>query len=169
MRQTINQKSKFLNTAYDEYGSGSEDEEDENFGNSSASKNLRTYKRKTDRLMSDTKKQRKIRKTVLIDEDNDASQLQLSKSYRDEFFFQERTQKLDWKMISQIDLTKLEENTDIDLLETIADNLVFANVTKHGFFFRIFYYSLDQHQNLYFCFQKTLNTSMKRDIFIFSN
>ena len=48
------------------------------------------------------------------------------------FRFQQRTGKLDWRTLSQIDLDKVQRDADIDTLERNLSNVAFASVKKEG-------------------------------------
>ena len=48
------------------------------------------------------------------------------------FRFQQRSGKLDWRTLSQIDLDKVQRETDIDTLERNLSNVAFASVSKEG-------------------------------------
>ena len=47
-----------------------------------------------------------------------------------QFFFKERMGKLNWRNIYDLDVPKLKSNVDITFLDSILDNLVFADVTS---------------------------------------
>lgn len=48
------------------------------------------------------------------------------------FFFKPRREKLDWRVISRIDIDQLMDSVDIDTLESITKNLTFSRIEAKG-------------------------------------
>jgi hypothetical protein len=48
------------------------------------------------------------------------------------FFFKPRREKLNWRAIHQIDINKVQDDVDIDTLESITKNLAFARLESRG-------------------------------------
>lgn len=50
------------------------------------------------------------------------------------FYFKPRREKLNWRVINQIDSNKIMDEVDIDTLESITKNLAFARIDLNGLF-----------------------------------
>lgn len=48
------------------------------------------------------------------------------------FYFKPRREKLNWRIMSAIDIEKLIDDVDIETLESITKNITFSRIDYHG-------------------------------------